>query len=171
MAHKLRLLMHSPRRYLSLHSKISNVIEIIPNVIEYPDSITYVTTFAERLRFARGLRRLTQAELARASGISQSAIANYESSARQFPKAIFRLASVLKVSAQWLAEGTGPMEHDAPALAASRLALADGKPAPPVLDWPFRDISPEIYWSLSDSDRDLVENTIAGLIASLLHKQ
>ncbi len=113
---------------------------------------------------------MTQAELARACGISQGAVANYESNARRFPKAIFRLASVLKVSAQWLAEGVGPMDHDSPMLAGSRYGLADGNPEPPVLDWPFRDISPEIYWSLTETDRNLVENTIAGLIASLIQK-
>lgn len=62
------------------------------------------------------------------------------------------------------------MEFEAPALAASRYELADRDAAPPVLDWPFKDISPEIYWSLPDADRDLIENTIAGLIASLIHK-
>ena len=129
-----------------------------------------MNTFADRLRFARSLRQLTQAELARASGISQGAVANYESSTRRFPKAIFRLAAALKVSAQWLAEGVGPMEYEAPALAGSHTGLAEGQIKSPVLDWPFRDISPEIYWSLSESDRNLVENTIAGLIASLLQK-
>lgn len=139
-------------------------------MIEYPDSITNVNSFADRLRFARTLRNLTQAQLARASGVSQSAIANYENNTRRFPKSIFRLATALNVSAQWLLEGTGPMDHDAPALAGSRLGVADGTPRPTVSDWPFRDISPEIFWSLSDADRTLVENTIAGLIASLLNK-
>ncbi|HLU19817.1 MAG TPA: helix-turn-helix transcriptional regulator [Pusillimonas sp.] len=129
-----------------------------------------MNTFADRLRFARTLRNLTQAQLARASGISQSAIANYEGNARLFPKSIFRLAAALRVSAHWLAEGVGPMEYDAPALAISRLGVADGTPRPAVSDWPFRDISPEIFWSLSDADRTLVENTIASLIASLLNK-
>jgi len=129
-----------------------------------------VKTFAERLRFARNLRRLTQAELARASGISQSAVANYESSSRLFPRAIFKLATALKVSAHWLAEGAGPMEHIAPALAGTRYGLADGNSEPPLFDWPFKDISPEIYWSMDQSDRDLVENTMAGLIASLIQK-
>jgi len=129
-----------------------------------------VNTFADRLRFARTLRNFTQAELAQACGISQGAIANYESNARLFPKSIFRLASALKVSAHWLAEGVGPMEYEAPSLAGSRLGVADGIPQAPVSDWPFRDISPEIFWSLSDADRSLIENTLASLIASLLQK-
>ena len=129
-----------------------------------------MNTFADRLRFARRLRGLTQAQLARTCQISQGAIANYESNTRHFPRAIFQLAAALRISAQWLAEGTGPMEYEAPALAGSRYGLADGNPAPPVLDWPFKDISPEIYWSLSQADRELVENTIAGLIASLIQK-
>lgn len=139
-------------------------------MIEQKDSITYVNTFAARLLFARRLRRMTQAELARACRISQSAIANYESSSRQFPRAIFQLAVALKVSAQWLAEGVGPMDYEAPALAGTRYKLADGTHERAELEWPFKNISPDIIWSLSDSDRDLIENTIAGLIASLANK-
>lgn len=130
-----------------------------------------MNTFSERLRFARNLRGLTQAELARAAGISQGAVANYENGTRQSPRTIFPLANALKVSAVWLVKGSGPMDYEAPALAGSRYGLADGNPKPPILDWPFRDISPEIYWSLPEADRNLIENTIAGLIASLLNKQ
>jgi len=146
------------------------VFEIISNVIREADSITYVNTFAERLSFARRLRRMTQAQLARAAGISQGAIANYENGSRQSPRNVFVLAGPLKISAQWLSEGAGPMEYDAPALAGSRYGLSEVEHPPQVLDWPFKDISPEIYWSLSEADRELIENTIAGLIASLLHK-
>ena len=129
-----------------------------------------MNTFAERLSFARRLRRLTQAQLARAAHMSQGAIANYDSGSRQSPRNIFPLATALRVSAQWLSEGVGPMEYDAPALAGSRYGLSESDLHPTVLDWPFKDISPEIYWSLSEADRELIENTIAGLIASLLHK-
>ena len=136
-------------------------------MIEEADSITYVNTFADRLQFARHLRSMTQAELARACGISQGAIANYESSSRQFPRAIFQLAAALKVSAQWLAEGVGPMDYEAPALAGTSLSLAERKAPASGFEWPFQNISPEIYWSLSQADRTLVENTLAGLISSL----
>lgn len=127
-------------------------------------------TFAERLRFARDLRRLTQAELARACKLSQGAIANYESGSRRDARGIFELATALRVSALWLAQGVGPMDYEAPALSASRLTTAESQVAMPVLDWPFKNISPEIYWSLTETDRELVENTLAGLIASLRKK-
>lgn len=125
-------------------------------------------SFAERLRFARNLRGQTQAQLARACRVSQGAIANYESGARQAAKIIFRLAAVLRVSAIWLAEGTGPIEFDAPALTAGAYRLQDGGAACATPAWPFNDISPEIYWALSERDRQLIENTVAGLVASLL---
>ena len=111
---------------------------------------------------------MTQAQLAQASRMSQSAIANYESGTRLFPRSIFQLASALKVSASWLAEGTGRIEHDeATELTGTRLNLADGYPENSVSNWPFKDISPEIFWALSEADRNLVESTMAGLITSL----
>ncbi len=127
-------------------------------------------SFAERLRFARTLRGLTQSELAAACNISQSAIANYEAGTRQSTKQIFRIANVLRVSAAWLAEGLEPMEFTAPELTPNAYRLDEQTGRHVLPSWPFRDIAPEVYWTLSDADRRVLENTVATLIASLLQR-
>src|SRR3546814_1186413 len=76
-------------------------------------SITFVNEFADRLRHARQLRGLTQAALARACGLSQGAIANYEEKSRRTAKEIFKLADALRVSHVWLSRGFGLMEPKA----------------------------------------------------------
>jgi len=114
------------------------------------------------MRYARNLRRLTQAEVAAACGLSQGAIANYESGSRAAPKDIFGLAEALKVDAFWLRHGKGEM--DPVPVSPARLAeprLKDGR------TWPFERITPQVYWDLSAHDRQLVENTVLTLITSL----
>ncbi len=148
---------------------------LIAIVIEVSVSITIVNTFADRLLFARNMRRLTQAELARACGMSQSAIANYENGSRRSPKSIFALADALQVQAQWLAEGKGGMEappYNAPHPAGSAKqpphpAHTLSEPLPILAPWPFPKISPDTYWSLDSNARLLIENTVGSLITSL----
>ena len=129
-----------------------------------------MNSFAERLRFARKLRGLNQSELAAACKLSQSAIANYEAGSRRTTKQIFRIADVLNVSAAWLAEGVEPMEFTAPSLTGNVYRLAEQAAQHPTAAWPFKNIAPEVYWSLSEDDRNVMENTMAALIASLLQR-
>ncbi len=145
---------------------------LIAIVIGLRDSITFVKTFADRLRFARISRHLTQAELAQASGLSQSAIANYENGSRRSAKNIFRLAEALQVRAQWLAEGKGgmdavPHENDAYPAAKGASALVLSDPRQVETPWPFQNIRPETYWALDAASRTVIENTVASLMASL----
>ena len=114
------------------------------------------------MRHARKLRHLTQAEVAAACGLSQGAIANYESGNRAAPKDIFGLAEALKVDAFWLLHGKGSMQPvpiSPPRLAEPGRQAGDS--------WPFERIAPHVYWGLSPQDRLLVENTVLSLIASL----
>jgi transcriptional regulator with XRE-family HTH domain len=114
-----------------------------------------VNTLAERLRYARNLRKLTQKELARRANVSQGAISNFENQLRYQPRDIFQLATALNVSPVWLLNGTPPME------------LAISLPTPggtetigePLLHytWPFPQILPADYFSLSAEKRELVE--------------
>ena len=145
-------------------------------MIELQVSITYVNTFADRLRSTRIQRGLTQAQLALASGLSQSAIANYERGSRRMPQNIFPLAHALQVDAQWLAEGkdsasaalygASQASSDASARqAASSLPLHEHTRQGS--SWPFVQIPPSDYWSLNATARTLIENTVATLIASL----
>lgn len=125
--------------------------------------------FAERLRRTRVLRKLSQAALAQACGLSQSAIANYENGSRKMAKDIFRLAEVLAVNPTWLALGTGPMEA-IPKIGqqthSSYLVNESSSPQQLAL-WPFPGISPDEYWSLPADVRAIIESTLSSLVKSL----
>jgi transcriptional regulator with XRE-family HTH domain len=155
-------------------SFLAKEIVFIPIVIEFHDSITLVTTFADRLRRARIARNLTQAELAWASGLSQSSIANYENGSRRTAKNIFTLAEVLRVPPQWLALGKGHMNAavtagDASAgYAGGRFALAEQRGQWAL--WPFARIAPENYWALDSGARELIEEAVVNLVASIKRK-
>ncbi|HEX7385991.1 MAG TPA: helix-turn-helix transcriptional regulator [Castellaniella sp.] len=114
-------------------------------------------TFASRLKYARTLRHLSQAALARKCGLSQSAIASYERGTRKEPSKILALASALEVNAHWLGEGQGPTFPVQPA----GLSLGE-------TTWPFRSINPQLFWSLPLSDREAAERALATFIDGLL---
>lgn len=86
-------------------------------------------TLAERLTWARENKGLTQASLAKLSGVTQSTIGNLESGLRQTARKILDIATALDVDPMWLANGQGearpaapsaaPVEKPAPADAAS----------------------------------------------------
>ncbi|MGE8601329.1 MAG: helix-turn-helix domain-containing protein [Bordetella trematum] len=112
------------------------------------------------MREARVLRGYTQHVLARAAGISQSAIASYESGRCGSSRAMLRLARVLHVRVEWLASGQGPREPQAaamlqepasPALSAAQLPARDRAILEHVLraylqacaDWPAMPPPPE----------------------------
>lgn len=159
--------------YLNLHEIITNVISTITNVIELHRSITNVNHFADRLRHARLLRGLSQAALAKACGLSQGAIANYESKTRQSAKGIFQLAQALQVSPAWLSMGTGPMEvADAPAESQATYAVSDKMlPRNHHQVWPFTSATADDFWSLSREERAIIDTTIGSLIRSLRNKR
>jgi transcriptional regulator with XRE-family HTH domain len=71
------------------------------------------TTLAERLRWARERRGLSQQELAQRIGLRQSAIGNLESGARQRPRDQRKLAEALGVNELWLETGRGPRDRGA----------------------------------------------------------
>ena len=64
-------------------------------------------TLAERLVWARTQKELSQSELAKLAGVSQSTIGNLESGLRLSARRIANIADALGVSALWLAEGVG----------------------------------------------------------------
>ena len=139
-------------------------------MIELNRSITFVNLFAERLRYIRAQRGMSQAALARACGLSQSAIANYENGSRKSAKDVFRLAESLNVNPMWLALGEEPIE--ALSIVKSPVyQLTDAAPAHRLAPWPFPDTPPEVYWSLSDGERAVVETTLSSLIKSLKKKR
>ncbi len=127
-----------------------------------------MNSFAERLLQIRTLRRLSQKALGAACGLSQSAIANYERGTRKTAKDILALAHALNVNPIWLANGTGPQEPMvAPVPAPSTYVLTEGKQDRMVIPWPFPNIPPEDFLSLPEASRQLIENTVRSLMASL----
>lgn len=114
-------------------------------------------TFAARLKYARLLRHLSQSDLARRCGLSQSAISSYESGARKAPAKVLCLAQTLEVSIYWLSQGQGPMTL-APA---TGLSLSE-------TTWPFPSISARQFWSLRAADRLMLEKALSTLIDGLL---
>ena len=130
---------------------------IITNVFGSSVSITFVNTLAERLKYARKLRDLTQKKLAQAAKVSQGAISNYETRLRASPRHLLKLAAALKVNPLWLAEGVGPIETQTMAL----LTLQDNSLAnQTAATWPFERISIADVQSLSSEQRHMIEDVI-----------
>nr|WP_298014483.1 helix-turn-helix transcriptional regulator [uncultured Castellaniella sp.] len=116
-------------------------------------------TFGERLRQTRIRLGLSQAQLAHACGLSQSAISSYENGSRRSPKKLLNLAQTLGVDIYWLSRGDGAAHP------ASNTPASMHDPASP---WPFPSIEPRVFWSLRQKDRQAVEATVSALIDSLL---
>ncbi|WP_048996779.1 helix-turn-helix domain-containing protein [Burkholderia multivorans] len=64
-------------------------------------------TLAERLKWARINAGLSQEELGKKAGVSQSTIGNLEAGTRSSARRLPQIANVLGVDALWLAEGLG----------------------------------------------------------------
>lgn len=64
-------------------------------------------TLATRLAWAREQKKLSQAELAKKSGVSQSTIGNLEAGIRLTARSITVIATALGVNPVWLADGKG----------------------------------------------------------------
>lgn len=119
------------------------------------------------------MRGWSQAALARASGLSQGAIASYENRSRKSTTGIIALAQALDVDPVWLHTGKGdmapasrPPARDEP----SRLTppqLRDHLHGPFGAAWPFSSIDPAQYWDLPATARDVIEQTMNTLIRAL----
>lgn len=79
----------------------------ITNVLQATCQITYVKTIAERLKSAREDLGLSQGELAKRAGVSQSTIANFEAGTRHSPRKLLAIAAALRVDPNWLETGKG----------------------------------------------------------------
>lgn len=103
------------------------------------------------------MRRLSQAALARRCGLSQGAIASYESGTRKNPAKLLAIATALEVNPWWLSAGQGAM-----------LPAPSGIPLHDESTWPFESISPQLFWSLSLPDRRAAEQMLTTFIESVL---
>ena len=64
-------------------------------------------TLADRLKWARQKANLSQEDLGKKAGVSQSTIGNLEAGTRNSARRLPQIAAVLGVNALWLAEGRG----------------------------------------------------------------
>ncbi len=89
----------------------------------------------QRLRDARKMRGISQRELAKAAGLSQSAIGNIESGRRELGEIGLKVAQALGVDPHWLSTGEGTMQIARPATekitsaqrSAKRIAVLEAK--------------------------------------------
>jgi transcriptional regulator with XRE-family HTH domain len=112
--------------------------------------------------------------LARLAGLSQSAVASYESGERQSSRGLLKLAATLGVEAQWLDTGKGPMERaeDGYAItpASSRYAVmeetAHGEfgEARKSGEWPFASIARSRYDGLTGRDKRHLETMVGAFV-------
>lgn len=129
--------------------------------------------FSDRLRHARKQRNLTQAALARASGLSQRTISSYETGMRKSTTVLIQLAQALEVSPAWLTTGVGPMEAASDPnmpVELSQRKLQDVQLRAISVTWPFKSIRASDYWSLPEAQRRIIEQTVAAMITAL-HKE
>ncbi|WP_254215940.1 helix-turn-helix domain-containing protein [Burkholderia multivorans] len=75
------------------------------NGLVYYDCDMY--TLADRLKWARLKAELSQEELGKKAGVSQSTIGNLEAGTRNSARRLPQIAAALGVDALWLAEGRG----------------------------------------------------------------
>jgi len=116
--------------------------------------------FSDRLKEARQLRGYTQQALAHASGVSQSAIASYESGDRGSSRSVRRLAAALDVEIDWLETGNGPREravlvYDPGGRGADRHALREPQP----VAWPFA-VDPRRFTTLDTEQLQFLDQLI-----------
>lgn len=106
-------------------------------------------------------KNLTQEDLARAAGVTQSTIGNIEAGTRKSPRELLAIAGALGVDPLWLKTGkqtsAGSMPPNPP---------SQEKPEKSTPEWPIRSISAAQYAQLPRATQEQVEAficTVAGL--------
>jgi len=125
-------------------------------------------TFGQRVRNTRMRCGWTQKELALASGLTQSAIGNYESGQRTEPTsaALIKLAAALKVTPEWLRQGSASEKKESATDPRVRPRLKQqGNPA---TAWPFHGASLEEFLSLSPTEKHMLDSMVETFIRSRL---
>ncbi|MCY1166576.1 HTH-type transcriptional regulator PrtR [compost metagenome] len=101
-----------------------NMQVCINTPVENPDSLE---TLAQRLRFARKKRGISQDALAEISGVKQPDISKIERGSVLKPTSLLQLARALKINAYWLDVGDGEWESQtAPAHVAKAMQETPG---------------------------------------------
>lgn len=98
-------------------------------VIDNHGKISFVKTFAERLKASRETAKITQTELAKRVGLVQGAIAQMENGRNAGSRHIGKIADTLGVRALWLETGKGPQQ------ASNTIIGPDIKGRVPLISW------------------------------------
>lgn len=93
----------------------------LTNVLQARGAITGVSSIADRMKEARERLAISQAELAKRSGVKPGTIGNIEAGSRRNPRELLAIADALGVDPKWLQNGSTK-----PAGAASRPLPAGG---------------------------------------------
>ncbi len=136
------------------------------NVVFRHRTITNVKTLADRLKFARELRGLSQKELGRRIGQSQSAIGNIEAGTRQSLRLLVPAARALGVSVDWLYDGKGPAPTAQDAPRAKVFYITDDEAACSTAPWPLKSINLAELSNLPPETLQRLDDFIAGLLAA-----
>jgi|GEM_PF-2342530 len=112
---------------------------------------------------------MTQSELARAAGVSQSAIASYESQHRHSSRATLRLAAILKVDPGWLHTGKGSMIPTPPSETGPP-ARAQVMREPEMHMWPLHSVTPSQFDALKPPHKRLLEATVGAFVQACLEQ-
>lgn len=134
-------------------------------VIAYAPTITNVKTARDRLKYARELRGLSQAALAKAAGCAQSTIGNFESGGRQTLRNLVDVARALQVSAEWLNDGIGqgPVGHPTYTDGAGKVIAMEPVRPYEANTWPFG-LSLARVLALPTARRDMIESYMLGMV-------
>ncbi len=149
------------------------------NVMQASGQITYVaepkTGMGLRIETERLALGLSQAALGKAAGgLSQSAIANYETGIRSSPRELLAIAEALNVQPQWLKSGRGP-KRPGQTSAVAKVVDIGGHPLRRVSEsqWTFLQVFGELpeeeQKKLLDSIRKRVEK-VRRIVSDYLHQ-
>ncbi len=125
-------------RGVMIDPTIYHVRDSAPNthVMQWAETITSVTTIAERMKEARLAAGLTQAALAKKAGVSQSTIGNFEAGRGAVPRELLAIAAAANVRAEWLKTGQNP----------KHAAWVAHPVSPDSMTMPTEDDSPRVEW-------------------------
>lgn len=121
-----------------------------------------MSELASRLKTARALLGISQADLAKRIGAGQSTIASIENGRNNGSGRLVDIAKALNVRPEWLARGEGPMNVGAPLQADVQSAAPDSK-----VVWPFQSISASDVLTLPPVQLGKLEGAIALAVAQL----
>jgi len=117
-------------------------------------------TFSDRVRARRIELGLSQVQLAKKAGLSQSTVAQIERGRNSRSAHILNLAEALKVHPRWLEGGDGPKDQNDE-------SLIDAAVPPRAEPWPFPDIPEVEVRALPPAQLSALQGAIALAIAQL----